>query len=188
MNNVYMVREGLVRNYDINDAGQESTISFLNRYNIFPLSWLQSSEDHKSLFYYESFRDTTCYIANHSEILKYVYNDKEILTFLTQTVNRAYMNHSGRILNLMHSRLHEKIEYALYYLAIRLGEKENSIYTIPYSFSHEDIAKLVGASREAVSLEIAQFKKSGLYTKVDHCIKVDISKFDYENYAKQFEV
>ncbi|MFO0862384.1 MAG: Crp/Fnr family transcriptional regulator [Candidatus Saccharibacteria bacterium] len=188
LDNVYMIGEGVVRNYDINDSGQESTISFLGRYNIFPLSWLQSNAVDKSLFYYESFRETICYVANRAEILEKIHNDKGILTFLTEAVNKAYINHTGRILNLMHSKLHERVEYALYYLAVRLGEKHNSIYTVPYPISHEDIAKLVGASREAVSLELAQCKKSGYYKKVDHCLQIDVSKIDYENYSKQLEI
>lgn len=188
LNKVYMVREGVVRNYDINGSGQESTISYLARYNIFPLSWLQATAVNKSLFYYEAFRETVCYVANRAEILQYIHDDKEILIFLTEAVNKAYINHTDRILNLMHSKLHERVEYALYYLAIRLGEKNNTTYTVPYPISHEDIAKLVGASREAVSLELARFKKSGLYNKVDHSLQIDISKIDYENYSKQFEI
>ncbi len=188
MNKVYMVREGVVRNYDINDVGQENTVSFLARYNIFPLSWLQSKGINKTMFYYEAFVDTTCYVADRAEILRLIHANTDILVFLTETVNKAYINHTGRILNLMHTRLHERVEYALYYLAIRLGNKNGSIYTIPYTFSHEEIAKLVGASREAVSLEVAKFKKSGLYSKMDHSLQIDISKLDYENYAKQFEI
>jgi CRP-like cAMP-binding protein len=188
LNKVYMIREGLVRCYDINSTGQESTITFMNRYNIFPLSWILTPNTNKTLYYYEAYRDTSCYVADRQRMLDVIYADTNILSFLLSTINTAYINQTSRVINLLHSRLSDRVEYILYYLGARLGKKSGSIYTIPYIFSHEEIAKMAGASREAVSLEMLKLKKSGFYTKIDQTIQIDISKTKTDIGSKQLQV
>jgi CRP-like cAMP-binding protein len=88
-------------------------------------------------------------------------------TTLKDSLLYAYIAHytssTMHIYALEHSHAQEKLVYILQYLAVRFGEKQPSGLTkIALRLSHQDIAEMVGLTRETTAVELHRLKSRKL--------------------------
>jgi CRP-like cAMP-binding protein len=71
----------------------------------------------------------------------------------------------------------EKLLHILQYLVLRFGHEESkNCYKIDLRLTHQDIANLVGLTRETVSTEISKLRKDKILTIKDLHYIVDTDK------------
>jgi CRP/FNR family cyclic AMP-dependent transcriptional regulator len=78
--------------------------------------------------------------------------------------------------------LHERIAITLLELASDFGIKEARGTLLTASFSHQDIANLVGASRPRVTEHLAQLEREHLVIRQGRQLIVDVDKIGNANY------
>lgn len=156
----FLVREGTVRIYAIDDQGEEYIVGFCTEGDIFPLDWLH---DHASAttFYYEAMSPCELLPLEKATFLRERTSEKIEQYILGRFLYEAT---SGlmRNLALQQPRARDKIIYFFYYLAIRHGKELNSgLYSLGIPLTHQTIANCLGLTRETVATELGTLKRAG---------------------------
>lgn len=156
----YVVQNGTVRVYAIDDQGEEYIVGFYTEGDVFPLDWLYGYAK-SSMFYYEAL--TPCELA---PIEKNSFQAADTNKEITQYILDRFLHESNsnliRNLALQQPRAKDKIIYFFYFLAIRHGnEMASGLYTLGIPLTHQTIANCLGLTRETVATELGHLKRSG---------------------------
>lgn len=156
----FLVKEGTVRVYAIDDQGEEYVVGFYTQGDVFPLDWLHGYASAAS-FYYEAL--TPCELA---PIEKATYEATRTQPEISSYIFDRFLHESNsnliRNLALQQPRAKDKIIYFFYFLAIRHGEEMASgLYTLGIPLTHQTIANCLGLTRETVATELGALKRSG---------------------------
>ena len=156
----FLVKDGTVRVYAIDDEGEEYIVGFHTEGDIFPLDWLHNHAT-STTFYYEAL--TPCELA---PIEKANFELHRTAPPVEQYMLACFLydSSSGLIRNLalQQPRARDKIIYFFYYLAIRHGkELSNGLYSLGIPLTHQTIANCLGLTRETVATELGTLKRAG---------------------------
>ena len=167
---VMLLQKGLVKVYGITSSGDQRTVTLLSEGDIFPMSWVFGKST-VCMYYYEALTDCTVITVSKDEYSNALEND----TALVDQVFNNYMGHyiasTMHVYALEQSHAQDKLAFILQYLVARFGEKlSDGRYKINLRLSHQDIAEMVGITRETTAVELHRLKKRGL---------IDYQKFTY---------
>jgi CRP/FNR family transcriptional regulator, cyclic AMP receptor protein len=156
----FIIKEGTVRAYAIDDEGEEYIVSFYSEGDIFPLDWLYS-QTKATTFYYEAL--TPCELA---PVEKVAFEKKKLQPDVAAYMEHLFVTKAAsslvRNLALQQPRAKDKIIYFFYYLAIRHGKEHiNGLYSLGIPLTHQTIADCLGLTRETVATELGALKRNG---------------------------
>lgn len=155
----YLIKEGSVRVYAIDDQGEEYVVGFYTQNDIFPLDWLHNHTT-SAMFYYEAL--VQCELAPIEKKNFLTTEDPEVKEYVLRQFLQATSSDLIRNLALQQPRAKDKIIYFFYYLAIRHGkETAAGLYTLGIPLTHQTIASCLGLTRETVATELGKLKKAG---------------------------
>jgi CRP-like cAMP-binding protein len=165
-----VLQSGLVKVYGITTSGDQRTVTILAAGDIFPVEWA-FDKSRVSLYYYEAVTDCTLLTLPKTDFINAMEKDP----VLKDQVFHAYMAHytsaTMHIYALEHSHAQEKLVYILQYLVARFGEKQaDGMVKIDLRLSHQDIAEMVGLTRETTAVELHRLKDKNL---------IDYQRFSY---------
>lgn len=175
-----VVKEGLLKVYSINSAGEEQIVTFHTPGDIFPVPWV-FNEASSTLFYYEAITDCEVLYLPKDKLVHAIENDPVIF----KEVFRHFTNvHTGlmlRVTALEQSRALEKILFTLYFLLYHYGKEQKSgIYKIELKLTQPIIAGLVGLTRETTAKNLNQLKRRGIvsYDEYEYIVnKPELERF-----------
>ncbi|MFZ3591830.1 Crp/Fnr family transcriptional regulator [Bacillus sp. DJP31] len=160
---LFFLKKGQVRLYKINQSGKQFTIDILVDGNIFgETSTLPLTDD-----------DT--YAEAMTESYLCIISKTEFETFIEKNPKIAI-----KLINILSTRLKElyslsekialgDVRYRIIYLLLKLSEKtgkrKNEWQTIEMKLTHQDVANMVGSTRETTSTIMSQLKKEGFIKK-----------------------
>ena len=156
----YRIESGLIRAYLIHDNGDEATVAYFGPGDVFPIA---SSFDIApvTLFYYETAAECNVSVMNKRDFDEFVKENalSELHRFATR-----YVSSLLQISALMQTTARAKLAHTMRHLAIRFGEKsiDGSRRKIPIKLTQQDLARLCGASRETMSIELGRLKDEGV--------------------------
>ncbi|MFS1515523.1 Crp/Fnr family transcriptional regulator [Bacillus sp. SM2101] len=160
---LFFLKKGQVRLYRMNAQGKEFTLDILTDGNIFGETSTLSLIDDQ--VYAQAMTDTYLCVMGKSEFESFIEkNPKIALKFISIL--------SARLKDIY--EMSEKIalgdvKYRVLYLLLKLSEKsgkrKNEWQTIEMKLTHQDIATMVGSTRETTSTIISQLKKEGFLKK-----------------------
>jgi len=156
----FLVKDGTVRVYAIDDQGEEYVVGFYTIGDVFPIDWLHGYTSTAS-FYYEAL--TPCELAPiEKSSYEAVRTQPEIAAYMLDRFLHESNSNLIRNLALQQPRAKDKIIYFFYFLAIRHGEEMASgLYTLGIPLTHQTIANCLGLTRETVATELGNLKRSG---------------------------
>lgn len=161
---------GLVKVYGITTGGDQRTVTLLSAGDIFPVECVFDMS-RVSLYYYEALTDCSVLSMPKAEFLAALENDDALKTQVFQSYMAHYTSAMMHIYALEHSHAQEKLVYILQYLVARFGEKQpNGLTKISLRLSHQDIAEMVGLTRETTAVELHRLKAKKL---------IDYQRFAY---------
>ena len=169
---MYFIKEGKLRLYTVNEEGKQFTSGIMGMGGTF---------GNTSLF---SFGTKDYYIETLTDTL--------ICTFPSKTFEAFLMEHPALVISLMKS-LSQKIEeqekmlqqLALYDIKERLvfwlcrlaedfGKEDGDYVSIELDLSHQELANMIGATRETVSVTLKELSNKGII--LSGRLKVSIKK------------
>lgn len=155
----FVVKEGTVQVYAIDDEGNNYIVRFYTEGDVFPVGWLYS-QSKSTMFYYEALTPTEL-----SPIEKSVFEenrDTEIDNLMFGQLIKESTSNQIRNLALQQARARDKIIYFFYFLAIRHGKEiTNGLYSLGIPLTHQTIANCLGLTRETVATELGTLKRAG---------------------------
>jgi CRP-like cAMP-binding protein len=167
---VMVLQSGLVKVYGITTSGDQRTVTLLSAGDIFPVEYV-FDKSRVSLYYYEALTDCTVLSLPKSEFLSDLERDTALKDQIFQSYMAHYTSATMHIYALEHSHAQEKLVYILQYLVARFGEKQaDGLTKISLRLSHQDIAEMVGLTRETTAVELHRLKDKKL---------IDYQRFAY---------
>jgi CRP-like cAMP-binding protein len=165
-----VLESGLVKVYGITTGGDQRTVTLMSAGDIFPVECV-FDKSRVSLYYYEALTDCSVLSLPKSDFKAALANNAELKEQVFQSYMAHYTSATMHIYALEHSHAHEKLVYILQYLVARFGEKQTDGLTkIELRLSHQDIAEMVGLTRETTAVELHRLKDKGL---------IDYQRFSY---------
>lgn len=149
---VFFISQGWVRLYSICSKGNEITFHIYDPGSYFPME--QILGDVKHSYIYESVGSVILYECPKEDFLKHVKKNPEILHDLIKRLTSGTFKLLSRIEMNSGYSASQKVESAVIYLSRHFGNP------ITPHFTHLDIAKFSGLTRETVSLEMEKLEMS----------------------------
>jgi CRP-like cAMP-binding protein len=162
--------------YDISASGEEKIILFAGPGDIVPVAWTFGKAS-VSLYYCDAFNDAEVYVVPRSELTTFLQEDKSALAFAFDTYMLAHIGSMLHISALEQSRATEKLVRVLHHLIIRFGKPTaGGKQMIQLRLTHQDLAGMVGLTRETTALELSKLKKKGIISYNAQRYTVDMEK------------
>ncbi|HKR82315.1 MAG TPA: Crp/Fnr family transcriptional regulator [Candidatus Saccharimonadales bacterium] len=156
---VYAIRKGFIKGYDINSQGTEQLVWFGTPGDICPSVWLFSSDDSLPLFY-SSFSRVEAYVLDKEEVLEFLHTHPNSLMKLTKRLAVLASDLIARLNAVEKPKAEEKIAHTLAFFADRFAEsKRSGVRRISLPFTQQDLASLLGLTRETVAKELKRLKE-----------------------------
>lgn len=165
-----VLQSGLVKVYGITTGGDQRTVTLLSAGDIFPVECV-FDKSRVSLYYYEALTECSVLTLPKTEFVAALEQNAPLKDQVFQSYMAHYTSATMHIYALEHSHAQEKLVYILQYLVARFGEKQsNGLTKIELRLSHQDIAEMVGLTRETTAVELHRLKDKGL---------IDYQRFSY---------
>jgi CRP/FNR family transcriptional regulator len=150
----FIVKDGVIKTYNITSKGEEKPVGFNLANEIFPLGWV-FGKICKSQYFYEALADSEVHIVPKDDLTRFL-NDTPaaMLDLLNRCIDNDLRNQM-RINALEHSKASEKVLHTIHYLALCFGrDLKTDIVEIPLPITQQDVANFTGLTRETISVEL----------------------------------
>lgn len=160
---LFLLKRGQVRLYHMNAQGKQLTMDILVDGNIFGETSSLSLTDNE--IYAEAMTDTYLCIIGKSEFEGLIeQNPKIAVKFINILSDRL-----KEVYSLSEKIAYSDVKYRLLYLLLKLSERTGTRngewQSINMKLTHQDMANMIGATRETTSAIVSQLKQDGLIKK-----------------------
>ncbi|WP_308635346.1 Crp/Fnr family transcriptional regulator [Paenibacillus silvisoli] len=157
---LYFVKEGKLRLYKLNDSGKQFTLGILTRGNIF--GELNSFSFGTKRVYIETMESSLLCSMSEPQFEHLMINRPQLgLKFLKALSDRLKEREEQLEQLALHS-LRKRVLHLLSTLSAKFGIIQDGYALIDLPLSHQEIANMLGASREAVSNLMSELSKEGI--------------------------
>ena len=155
---IYYVKSGFIKAYDIDVTGAEQLLGIIGKGDFTPVATL--FEDEPTIpYFFTAFSAVEAYAIPRAAFLQLLDTDSHALHEVTNILALRLSNTYHHLNAAEKVRADDKIAYGLYFLS-------RSFSNLPSKASppvtQQDIASLIGLSRETVSQELKKLKDQGL--------------------------
>lgn len=158
----YILTEGIVKVYDIGNAGDEKIINFLSVGDLLPPAWVFKKAP-VSLYYYDAFVDSKFYRIPRETLLEAIKTVPAITNFMFEHYASSFVGSLLEINALEQSKGSEKIVHMLQYLLMRFpGQQNGDWHKVDLRVTHQDLANMTGLTRETTSTELNKLRRKGI--------------------------
>jgi CRP/FNR family transcriptional regulator len=151
---VYIVKQGVIKTYNITSKGEEKPIGFNVQDDLFPLGWALGKIS-RSQYYYEALSDCRVYSVPRMDLMNYLHSNTRAMFQVLDRCAWEMLIHQMHINALEQSKAYEKVVHTLHYLSLCFGhELRTDMVEIPLPITQQDVANFTGLTRETVSVEL----------------------------------
>lgn len=155
----YVVKQGIVKIYDINTSGEEKVITFTDTDGFLPMEWLFGKSP-VSLYYGDAFTDCEVYAVPRQQLKEILHSSEEMLAFTLNRYVNLYVGATLHISALEQTKAAEKLLRILQWLSLRFGKEiKPNVHRIDIRLTHQDLAHMIGMTRETTAVELGKLRK-----------------------------
>ena len=163
---IFCLKKGYVRQFSISKTGIELTLQILKPITYFPLIWAINGAP--NIYFYEALTSVEVGRAPKEQVVSFI-NDKPVIILeLMSKLLGDYAETLSRIEHLVFSDAYRRVISVLLYIANNFGVESSKGIIVNHRFTQQDIATLVGVTRETASIEIGKIEKKKLVKYIDH--------------------
>lgn len=156
--NVFAIQSGFIKVSTLDDAGSQQLLWIASRYDIVPAELLFSKTAPVG-FFYTALSEVNSYVIPKSEFLKHA---SESLIFMSE-IARGMSMHYDDLLYRLRSVEQTKAKHKIALTLLNLGRRFSAEAIVNLSelgleLTHQDIADMVGMTRETTSLELGKLR------------------------------
>lgn len=178
----YILKSGIIKEYDISKQGNEQTTWLINTYEVFPFPWIIGATTTAS-YYYETASDCELYVIEKESYQELLRSNKVFLMNELERQAKKEVSQTRRLAAILNTKAEFKLINTFHYLIESYGrtKKTNSnLVELNIPLTHQEIANLTGLTRETVSKELSVMKKKKLiYPQKNRSIyTIDLTKLN----------
>ncbi|KPV45054.1 Crp/Fnr family transcriptional regulator [Alicyclobacillus ferrooxydans] len=175
---LYFLKQGRVRLFKVNEDGKQLTIGLLGKGNIFGETETFSTGSGSA--YVEAMDDALVCILGKKDFEGLLMKRPQVALKMVSILTQRIRESEEMLENLAFRDVRYRLLYLLSKLAKSFGQPsdgEKSPYTkLDLNLSHQELANMIGATRESVSVTLSQLAKEGIVTTGRKEIAVDLRK------------
>lgn len=160
---LFLLKEGQVRLYRMNQHGKQFTVDILTSGNIFGETATLSLTDDD--LYAEAMTDTYLCTISVKEFEQFIEKNPKIALKLINILSERLKDVYALSEKIALTDVKYRILYLLLKLSEKSGERKKEWQTINIKLTHADIAAMVGTTRETTSVIMSNLKKEGYIKK-----------------------
>lgn len=160
---VYSVRHGRVRLTYLDETGKRLTFAFVGRGQLFGETALAGEESRNWLA--EAVEDTTVCIIHKDDLLSFAARNPALALRIGKEVGERLAALENKLEDMLFKSVSERLSLTLLKLSEEFGDVDAEGVRIRFNVTHQELANLIGATRETTSLALADFERDGLLTK-----------------------
>jgi len=176
-NKVYFVKEGTIKIGYIDDDGNEKVKEIIQKGELFGQFSLERNSLHGE-FAQAYKNDVSICAFTIDDFEKLLKNRPDLALKYSKQVGAKLRNIETRLVNLLNKDVKTRLIHFLWQLVEQnLGENTAEGFCIPNYLTHEDIASLIGSSRQTVTTMINELETEGIlsYNRQEICF-LDVKK------------
>jgi CRP-like cAMP-binding protein len=157
---VYLLERGLVRIYRLSPDGDEATLGYVRPGEIFGELGALAGYPRES--FAQAARPSRVLRVPAKELQRVLAEHPRIALSVTTQIGSRFKRIESRVENLVFRNLRSRIGHILLELAEDFGRIDGGNHLIDVPLSQQDIATLVGATRQSVNACLGELRKLGL--------------------------
>jgi CRP/FNR family cyclic AMP-dependent transcriptional regulator len=161
-NKIYFLKEGYIKIGYIDDAGNEKIKEIIQKGELFGQFTLERSNLHGE--FAQAYKDKVSLCAFTIDDFEKILKKRPDLALKFSKQVGAKLRHiENRLVNLLNKDVKTRLLHFLWQLVEqKLGETRPEGFCIPNYLTHEDIANLIGSSRQTVTTMINELEHEGV--------------------------
>lgn len=158
---VFFVKSGYVKLNSVSKDGKELTLVIYKKGDFFPVVWTFFGV-RASIYSYEAITNTEILRAPREKFIEFINTNQEIFLDVTKGIIVRFQTALRRMQYLTFGNASAKLASILLICGRDFGVEKNNEVELQIPLTHNDIANLVGVTRETVSLELKKFDRKGI--------------------------
>ena len=155
---VYVVKEGIVKVYDIDEQGNEKILHLVKTPAIIPFAFFSGLHDPLRWFY-STLTDCELYVFSFVELQRIALTDSAIGEAITNTFSKEVHELLVRLSSLSKTSARDKVVAALnFLLEAHATEKRAQWWQVNFPVSHQLIADISGITRETAAIMMKELQ------------------------------
>lgn len=173
---LYVIRSGFAKVDSLSRNGTQQLVWIASRYDAIPTESLFRNRAELN-FYYTALTDIEAYEVPKAVFITMCKERPEVMRETALSMSAHYDDLLLRLQAVEQSSIREKLIYTLHYIAGRFSsDTVVKLHELGLQFSHQDIAQMIGATRETTAIELKRLKDAGL---------IDYSRGTFTIYANK---
>lgn len=157
---IYLLEQGRVKVYKTTEDGREQIVNVLQEGDLFPHVGMFGGSPYPATA--ETLEDAVLYSINVQELTRMLESNSALCIRLLQILESKIRELQRRLSDVLSKDIKEKIVNILLSLARKSGTETVETYEIHMELTHQDLANMVGTTRETVSRTVSQLKRDGV--------------------------
>jgi CRP-like cAMP-binding protein len=167
---IYLLKRGVVKISSLGADGREIILAFLRPGEVFGEEAVldESPRDHMA----EAYEDALICIIQRREFLDLLRSMPDLGFKVTKLIGLRLKTFRSRVENLLFKGAPARLAATLLDLAEQHGVRDDHGTLLPLRLSQQDLASLIGVTRESVNIALAEFRRNGLITLEGRSIRL----------------
>lgn len=170
----YLIQKGRVKLFHLDESGKRLTLSILGKGGLFGEMALVGSGHRESSA--EAMENCTCWKIERGELLMRAKSQPEMVLGLLQLFLKRMAEIQERLKEMVFKDLETRLARTLLHLSYKHGHRHQDRWDIDLKITHQELAELVGGTRENVTTILNRFESEDLISK--QRFQISITDFD----------
>jgi CRP/FNR family transcriptional regulator len=171
---LYFIRDGQVKISKFFPSGKEMILAILGQYDIF--GELLLGQEQRRPNQAQAIAPTTLIALPDKEFRRLLELRPDIAMKFIKVISGRLWEAQSQVAETATFDAAGRLAMLLYKLAVEFGHEDGDSIRIDLNLTQEDLAKMIGATRETVSHSLAKFHKEGLITRRGMPLAVDVER------------
>ncbi len=160
---VYVVHHGHVRLSYLDPSGRRLTFAIVGPGHLFGETALAGEE--QRLWLAEAIEDSKVCSIHKDDLLSLAQSRPILAMQITKKVGERLTEVQNKLEDILFKGVHARLSQALLKLSEQYGEESKRGISIRFRLTHQELANLIGATRETTSLALGDLERQGLLSK-----------------------
>lgn len=166
----YVVESGRVKTYKLTSDGKEVIFNIVNPGEILGLA--EVLLNCPRMRYAETLCDTTLWVMSKKQLFDLFYSNNDLCFKNMWILTQQLLRYQNIVEDLAVLPVKDRVIKLLVRLCKELGIQKENYTIIDFPITHEEIAQMVGSTRQTVTLILNELRKKGILTWKQKKIKI----------------
>lgn len=157
---IYLLKRGVVKISALQEDGREVMLALLRKGEVFGEEAVleDAPRDHMA----EAYEDALICIITRQDFMDMLRSHPEMVFKVTKLIGLRLKTFRNRVEHLLFKGASQRLASTLLELAREHGVSDAHGTLVPLKLSQQDLANLIGVTRESVNLALSDFRRQGL--------------------------